>query len=256
MPLVRVNLAPVISSIASSLPTGGDANRVLKGLGAVAMNEWKRLAISNLRSSSRDYVAGIDYREHNDKVVISLAGRVPNMIEQGWSGGDMRTWLLSGPKARTAKDGSRYATVPFRHGTPGTGGRNVGREMPKPIHNAAKKLMPTLSRPTSPTGARGATQYGGRLKPHARMRKATRDILERKEKPWHATSVYMGMIREQKTYGKATQSQYMTFRRISSKVKRGEKHWVHPGITPRHFAKQVQSYVEGMASSIIAGAMR
>ncbi len=249
MPLIRVDLGPLASSLTSSLPKKGDRQVVLRKLGAVAMAMWKSLARNELRTSSRDYVAGLTYDQRRTGVTITLTGTVPNMIENGWKGGDMRQWLLTGPNAKQGKAGP-YNTVPFRHGTPRSGGRNVGSQMPSAIHRVAKVLAGTRSRHG------GGVLYGERLHPGARqMTKQAVRILETKKQPWHATSIYMGMIREEKTFAKATQTTgYMTFRRISAKS-RDPKHWFHPGIKARRFAERVRAHVEETAPRLVQEAV-
>ena len=166
-----------------------DVNKAAKGQRRVIIDP---LANGNLLGlagfTSRDYVGGLQYRADDERAFIVLEGRVPNMVENGWSGGDMRQWLLSGKNVKMGKNGP-YNTVPFNHGTPGTGGRNVGKPMPKSIYEAARQLGPTLSRPGGPSGP-GATQWGDRLHPGRPMKQQAVDILNSKDKPWHSTSIY------------------------------------------------------------------
>jgi hypothetical protein len=254
VPLISVDLGPLAASLAASMPKRGDRQVILRQLGAVAMAMWKSLARNELRTSSRDYVAGLTYDQRRNGVTISLTGTVPNMIENGWKGGDMRQWLLSGPNAKQGAKGP-YNTVPFRHGTPRTGGRNVGEKMPSILHKVAKTLAGTRSRSWRSGGGR-TVLYGERLRPGVRqMTKQVAQLLETKRRPWHATSIYMGMIREEKTFAKATQTTgYMTFRRISA-VSRDPKHWFHPGIKARHFAKRVKAHVESQAAGLVQEAI-
>lgn len=254
MALITVDTTDLRAKLLALLLNKGDVERITRGLAAAARQRWVAKAQKELRSTSRDYIAGIGEIEVKGQIAtIALTGKVPNMVEQGWSGADMRATLL-GPGAKnvkTAADGSRYNTVPFRHGTPGTGGRNVGREMPPEIHKEAKKLVATVSR-IGANGKPGAVMYGGRLVPTAKMGEAARTILATKERAHHWGSIYLGMIKEQKTYEKATQNQFTTFRRISTNVKRGAKHWVHPGITARAFAEKVQQEIKGLANDIVS----
>ncbi len=267
-PLITVNIDKAKAVILATLPASADRERILRGLGAAAMHTWKKLALEQLRSTSRDYIAGIQqhYTRGANKVEIRLEGRMPNMVEQGWPGGDMRQWLLTGRRARQGKNGP-YNIIPFRHGTPGTGGRNVGAVMPVPIHDAAKKLTPTVSRPGKAIGGQGGqtTVYGQRLHPGMPMKQQARAILSRTEKPWHATSIYMGMIRKvqnTRAGGKQT-SGYVTFRTISRAVRMGEDeggfmrmNWFHPGIKARKLAEQTQKHMEKLAHAIIVGGTR
>jgi len=79
-----------------------------------------------------------------------------------------------------------------------------------------------------------AVQYGDRIEEgHAPILRAR-----------HATDLFAGMVRETKTYEKATQAQYATFRTISNNPKSYryddeggsmERNWTHPGFTARGF---------------------
>lgn len=247
------------AAVLAAFPASGDLERFIGGLATVARQRIVGNAQSKLRTSARDYIAGVQEVEVKGLVAsVTLTGVVPNMIEVGWPETDLRLTLL-GPgakNAKTAADGSRYNTVPFRHGTPGTGGRNVGKPMPKSIFEAAKRLAPTLSRPGKIESRGGAVvAYGQRLDPSQPMSSAARRILRTKMKPWHATSIYMGMIRQQKTYAKATQSQYTTFRRISTNVRRAKAHWLHPGISARRFFPQAQAEVWRVVNATLSSAI-
>lgn len=251
--LVHIDLENFKATILASLPHDADRKRILKGVGAAAAHYWKKLAQQELRSTARDYVQGIKHTATDEKATVSLEGQLPNMIEKGWSGGDMREWMLSSPKAKKGKDGP-YLVVPFRHGTPGTGGRNVGNVMPGPIHAAAKRLLPTLSRPGEAVSqASGTTKvHGTRLHPNLPMKEAARQILQRKEKPHHATSIYMGMIRNAQPTKKGLRtSGYHTFRTISTHTRAAGKHWVHPGIKARNLARKVTKHLEKLAGDIV-----
>jgi len=249
MGVVRIDLTKLKEAVLAIAPQPGDTNRLLHGIGAVVQQRWISIAQQSLRTTARDYVAGIQPVEVKNRVAtIALVGTVPNMVEHGVSAFDLRTTLLgTGAKnAKTAKDGSRYNTVPFGHGTPGSSGRNVGRPMPQSIHTIARKLSPTLTRPEG-----GATRWGDRLRLGMPMSSAARAILQTKEKSWHWGSTYLGMVRQQKTYAKATQSSYTTFRRISSKVSSGENHWMHPGIRARELAPRVQREIGPIVKSLL-----
>lgn len=251
MALLRINLSKLRGAMLAMAPTPNDMDRLLRGVGSVVQQRWVSIAQQALHTTARDYVAGIQPVEVKGRVArVVLVGMMPNLVEHGMSAFDLRTTLL-GPgakNAKTAKDGSRYNTVPFGHGTPGSGGHNVGRPMPAPIHAVAKKLAPTVSRPE------GGTQWGGRLHPGMSMSSAARSILTTKEKPWHWGSTYMGMVRQQKTYAKATQNKYSTFRRISSKVSRGKEHWLHPGIRARNLAPRVQREISTIVKAMLGTA--
>lgn len=257
--MIKLDIAPIIRDVLGRLPTKSDQERLVQGVGAAATAYWKREAQRGLKSTARDYITGIQTDYENRKYVIELVGTLPNLIEQGFKGGDMRDWMLKSPKAKQGVNG-KYLVIPFRHGTPGTSGRNVGREMPASIHAAAKHLEPSLSRHKSQSPTHRSVKYGGRLGPNSqKVSKEAHALLTSKQKSWHSTSIYRGMIREQKTYAKATQNQYMTFRTISEGVIRGDKdnqgkatqHWFHPGITARNYAQKTQTHVNKLVAAMI-----
>jgi hypothetical protein len=266
--LLKISVAKVAAELLGRIPTQDDKARMIRGLGAAAMHYWKNSALRKLRSTSRDYVAGLQEDIGGDKATITLVGVLPNLVERGFRGGDMRSYMLEGKRVKKAKAGHRYLVVPFQHGTPGTTGRNVGAAMPPVIHKAAKQLAATVSRPgAAVTGVAGRTVlYGERLHPeHPAAGQKARRILQRKEQPWHATSIYTGMIRQEKKFAKATQTTgYTTFRVLSEKVIRGERdpetgqatqHWFHPGIKAHRFARGTRDHVRNLAKDIVASSL-
>lgn len=234
----------------------GAVQAVLANVADAARNEWIKIAGAELSTSRRDYLNGIQPVEMKPGMAtITLVGKLPNLIEQGMPATDMRDTLL-GPNVPVVppKSGRRgkhkdskggyYRSIPFRHGTPSSGGA-VGQPMGKPysgheavadakklgqrVYAAAKKLAPSKSTPY------GRTMYGGRLP----------EGLAPKLRPHHATDIYAGMIREQKTYERATQSQYMTFRTISTRNTNG---WLRPATPGRMYSEQVREFAARLAT--------
>lgn len=256
--LITIDLAPLKARVLASLPHSADRDRILKGLAQSAMRHWRNLAQKRLRSSSKTYLDGLSIEESGGTSKLTLDGVLPNMVELGWQGGDMRQWMLQSGKAKQGKNGP-YLVIPFRHGTPGTSGRNVGKQMPGAIHAEAKKLSHTLSRPGPPVSSHGGRLkvHGQALHPHKGMQQQARDILESKQKPWHSTSIYTGMIRKgQKTKSGVQTSGYQTFRTISQHTNEEGKHWVHPGIKPRMLHRDVKRFIGRQVHAIIKTAMQ
>ncbi|MCZ6868109.1 MAG: hypothetical protein O7G84_01235 [Gammaproteobacteria bacterium] len=250
--VVKVDIGQISLAVLGMLPTRSDQERMVHGMGAAALAFWKRQAQQNLKSTSREYVQALTSEEGDRKFTITLSGVLPNLIEQGFQGGDMRDWMLSGPKAKQGKNG-KYLIIPFSHGAAGSSGRNTGPAMPVSIHAAAKRLAPSLSRPARGTAAEAhKTRPGERLSAaSAHVDRQAHKLLTTKAKPWHASSVYQGIVRQEKKYKRATQSSYTSFRVISENVNRGEsdkegkatQHWFHPGIRAVHFATKTQKHV-------------
>lgn len=78
------------------------------------------LANQKLHSRRKMYVDGLSIKEGDDGVwLVSLNAKV-RFIDDGKSEWNMLEDLLKSPKAKTAKDGSKYLIVPFDH-SPGQG---------------------------------------------------------------------------------------------------------------------------------------
>ena len=249
----------------------GEINQALEDIGAAARSEWVRLASKDRSSFRYDYINGIQEVQspRPGRVVISLVGEIPHMLEDGAPMMDMRDILL-GPHVPESPLGERgkhrslnddfYRAIPFRHMTPGSGdaprGNTHGQEMGTPYSGAmaevdaaklgqevyaqAKKLAATRSAP----GA-GAV-YGGRLAPGTG---GAYPLANKTTGTKHKTDIYAGMIREEKTYEKATQSQYMTFRTISTGVR--DDSWIRRAIPARHYAQDVAEYAQKLAPRVI-----
>lgn len=228
-------------------------------LAEMALHKWTKIAQKDLQSTSADYINGLQPVEHGNMwAAVHLVGWLPNAIENGLPPFDMKPGLLSGPNAKWSKfttasgrsggmTSSVYNTVPFRHGTPGTSGKNVGAPMPtthltpkgKPasvVYDAAKKLAASKELPS------GKTAWGGKTGDFGGMGKRTM-LPVAGGRPGAYTwkhSPYEGIYKIAKTYAKATQHQYISFRRVSSNSD-PNAFW-HPGIKARHFAWEVEAY--------------
>lgn len=272
--MLTVNLAQLIPAellaypevVAATVPDIAEAIRT----------EIARLAHERLHSTSQDYVAGLMPVRYNmpggrlppgESVVatIALVGWLPNAVEHGWEGGDMKPALLRGRNSRPTASGGRMNVVAFRHGTPGTTGRNMppmgsahafgvrmtpggvqttgtmprgaAEQLGKRIHKAAKKLAATTGGPGQPT------QWGGRLP----------EGMAPKLEAHHKTDIYAGMVRQEKTYRKATQSQYTTFRAVSDRS--DPRSWIHPGIEGHHLFDAGAAYAGKAAQFLLQQAL-
>lgn len=296
--MIRIDVSRIIPQRWHELADHPEvAAQVVQELTNAAAQKWRRLAQTELGATKAIYQDGVQQPvwDFGDPLRpsgrIELVGMLPNMLEHGWGGGDMRQWLC-GPNAKNRKpvrdkDGQiigYYNVIPFRHGTPssqGQAGPPMGSQfMPTPpsppglsrrampqvafsvaqddpramalhteatktlgkrIYKEAKKLEPTFT--TYDSEGRASTAWGGRLQAG----------LAPKLQEHHRTDIFAGMVRQQTTYEGATQSQYTTFRTISTRVTNG---WIHPGLTPRHFMQKVQDHIRKIAPAAIRLALR
>lgn len=256
MTVVIENLEELIPEEILDVLSPEATQMILSDIADAARAEWIRIAGAELFTTRRDYLAGIQPVEIKPGVaVISLVGQLPNLIEEGMDAFDLHDTLL-GPNVPISEPGRYgkhlkvtpegglgfYRAIPFRHGTPGSRGavgqvmgrqyqgheavkdaKKLGRE----VYKAAKELAATTSEPY------GRTKYGGRLPAG----------MAPKLRAHHKTDIFAGMIREEKTYVRATQSQYTTFRTIST----GSPGWLRPATAGKFYAQKVGEYVQRLA---------
>jgi hypothetical protein len=253
--------------------TEADMVAVLENVANAARAKWIKLAGEKLFTTRRDYLRGIQQVEvlPGVQVGVALLGVLPNIVENGMEETDLRDTLLGpnvpvappgqkgkrqskykkGPMKGKPKPGAFHRAIPFRHATPGTSGavgmpmgaayagHDAGgdsKKLGRKVYRAAKKLESTKGKPG------GEVAYGGRLP------EGMAPLL----RPWHATDIYSGMIREEKTYEQATQYQYFTFRTISTEVRRGPQHWIRPATEGVRLAEEVSSFVGSIAEQSFA----
>lgn len=190
----------------------------------------------------------------------------------------------SGQKGKMQdKTGGYYRAIPFRHQTPGRSGKPSSMRLAKPmghayakslgaeaakdigkaIYAAARKLSPTVSEPhrlagqqTAKTGNAGArtSKALAPMKPQtfaARLGAGVGGV--GKLRPHHKTDIYAGMVRLQKTYQKATQGSYMTFRMISTRNPVG---WQHPATPGAQLMKTLAEELPVMAEAVVNNFLR
>jgi hypothetical protein len=174
--------------------------------------------------------------------VIALK-KIAEQLENGCGPFDMKPALLNGPKARISKSGNRYNIIPFRHGVSTKHAPDSNfKTMPQDIYKQARALKATVRQGN-------AMKYGGKL-----------TGTEGKYAPGHNPSSgyqhkagrYEGMIRIEKTYAKATQNKYMTFRIVSDKSDPGS--WIHPGYQPHNIAKAVSDFCRPAVEAMVRSA--
>lgn len=193
--------------------------------------EWETQAKEKLKATRKDYIAGLNQRnsvEFPDPFtgVLTLRGKWPNMLEEGFPPFDMKPGFARSAKAKKTKDGGWYLNIPFRHLTPGAEGINGGQPMPHDIYAQARQLRMNIDRLTGTE-----TKYAPRIS-------------------WtgyqHQNGIYEGMVR--KPLG-ATKSSYLTFRRVSNKS--DPMAWWHSGFQGIH----VESHVAQFATDTLQKAI-
>lgn len=245
----------------------------IRKMAQVARGRLVVLAQQRLFTSSADYVRGIQPMRlertagGGERIVIDVLGALPWMVEHGMPAWDLRATILKPGTRRlkVSRAGYFYASIPFEHADPGASGRNAApagsqyteanlrqdsrafrgdldqqaaRTMGRAVMREARELAATRS-----AVGGGRVQYGGRLAPGTGGAQVLRDR--------HVTDLFAGMIRQEKTYERATQNTFTTFRTISNnpdsmREDQGGKNWTHPGITARRLIPEAKDYMERM----------
>lgn len=218
----QVNNPDLIGKIADPLENAL-RNSVQTSL-SIIRDRWQREAQNKLKTTRTDYLLGLDFNSivyplDSDGFIgsVELNGKLPNMVETGFSPFDMKVGFGKSSKVKKTKSGGWYLTIPFRHSTPNSNG-SFGSPMPKSVYNVAKKLFPNGRMSTKGNLGRSWTGYQ------------------------HKSNIYDGLQRIVKSYKKATQSQYYTFRRVSNNS--DPTSWHHPGFSGVNIARSIMPFAQ------------
>lgn len=260
------NLENIIPAEVLDMLPAAVLHELLADLADAARSEWIRLAQSRLQTSRGDYIRGIQPVQMGiGQATIALVGVVPHVVEDDMKAMDMREVLLGShvpvgsPGKKQAEDGGFYRSIPYRHGTPGSGGAAgvpMGRAYTQIMAEAdAKKLGKKVYRAAKKLGAHTTDPYSGTRTAGDRLQAG----LAPKLRPDHATDIYAGMIREQKTYEKATQNQYVTFRTVAVGPlgePRGTAKWVRGATSGQHLAAEVNQFIGTIVNQTLDSYLR
>ena len=191
---------------------------------ALVNSKWQSEAQKKLKSTLPNYLLGLGtnsivYPYNSDFLsgAFVLRGRLPNMIETGYSAFDMKTGFSKSKRKKASKNGGWYLTIPFRHGTPKS--FMWGNPMSKELYSSAKKLKNNKSLKIS--GGQKTSWTGYR----------------------HKNNINDGLKRiiNQNINGK-NQSHYITMRRVSNKS--DPSSWKHPGYNGTKISDLLPLYAE------------
>lgn len=196
---------------------------------AIIRDRWQTSVQNKLNSTRPLYLMGLNfdsiqypYENNAFSGAVVLRGQLPNMLEEGFPDFDMKIGFSKSKKIKKKDNGGWYLTVPIRHSTPGS--FMYGQAMGKDVYGVAKKLNAYKS---GQGNARLNWPGAGDVSWKGYQRK---------------TNNYNGMVRIVKSYQKATQSQYMTFRRVSDTS--DPMSWWHPGFSGVKIAESLMPFAE------------
>lgn len=231
------NLAPRVEE---------EINQAVKNLAHAAYTAMtaKIQQMSMNEKNRKDYLRALQFSDlGDDAYLIHLDGEWANKLEQGFGPYSIRDVLLKSTKnvavgsragqpwVRTAKDGHKWAVVPFEHkphaGKTGDLASDIKNLMAKGKNGAVQPLSQTFK------DAEGKPMSG---------KVAT---VSKADAP---NANLAGLTKYQYVHpsGKVS-SVYMTFRAVSEKG----KDWIHPGHKGYQLFKEAQEFVEKEMDNII-----
>ena len=188
-------------------------------------------AQQRLKTTRLQYLENFHYQKAGDNLYVIYLDDEANYLEDGFAGFSMIPGLVNGPKSKPTKDGmGRYNTVPIRHSVGSQQKTNMAQmELQQNLIDTIKrnKLGKTFKHPS------GQPMQGvvARVKGN--------DLAQNLQ----------GLVKVQKTYEKATQSYYMTFRRVSTKT--DPTKWRHPGWKAAHIFDDLENFTDRKIEEIL-----
>lgn len=205
-------------------------------IGAVAHSAYSeaiRLAQEKLHSTQLNYINNLSIRKIDDNIwTITLFGKTANDIENGYPGFSIRDNLLKNA-TKTSKDGSKYVDVPLTYEP---FAKSSASPKTTDLRSAALALIKQNGIDKIIRDQAGAPIQGV----VARIATTGSQFPE---------SYLSGLTKIQKTYNGATQSTYLTFRRVSEKTPANK--WLHPGFKGVKIFDEIEQYIETEIDRII-----
>jgi hypothetical protein len=223
---------------------------------------WRAAADRNLKSTREQYKSGLLIADAGRFAkTITLVGVLNNMLENGVSAFDMKLGFMKSSKIKFNKQGGWYLTVPFRIGAPGSLGESsvFSGVMPPEIQALMANKAPTLTTANkiwngeSLKNSEIPSQYQA---PSVRPSVTSETLNKTFDAYVHKSSIYAGMVRNQKTYQGATQNTYGTFRRVGANS--DPNSWINSGIKQYNLSQEaientdVQLIVDNTVDKILS----
>lgn len=208
---------------------------------------------AKLHSTREKYLNALSYKQVDADTWVVELGKDAMFIEEGLKPNtDMLEGLLKSPKAKTAKDGSRYIVVPFQHNKGQTQQTAAGKTLTDTIKSEMKKRkIPYGKLENGPDGKpktgllhsfdimkapiKTAPGAGSGHGPIGAVKQGPTGIPH-----LQGVRVYQTKVKDAK--GKeSVKKSIMTFRIASSRMK-GQGRWVHPGLEAKKFLDEAANW--------------
>lgn len=205
-------------------------------------------ASSMLKSRRKDYVAAVGLKKihssKNEEIWAVTLGRSADWIENGKEAKNMLQDFLKSPKAKVAKDGSRYLTIPFEHSKNPSEMSAAELRIANYVKSQLKqhRLDRTIKQNGKPVIGRAATiDLTG---PRAPVSKEGKPLLQ-------GLTIYQHEVKG-KSGKTRIKRDVMTFR-IASDKQVGKGLWDHPGLKGAKIFDQVEKEIDTIWSELVRG---
>ena len=197
-------------------------------------------ATEKLHSTRHIYIANLGMISPNDNVYVVYLRKGAEWIEDGMPPHEMIDDLTSGPKARVAKDGSRYNIIPFKHNKP-----------PQHTSRAQMKIQEIVKEELTKRGLNKVIKASSGQPIFGKVA-SLKDELTGEGMPTNkfGRPILAGLTIYQKPIKTSTgkimvQRDIMTFRVASTKQK-GTGMWHHPGLKAANIFEEVEKEIDKM----------
>lgn len=201
-------------------------------------------AQTDLQSSRQDYLSGLKFHTLGpNEFLIVLEGQLPNSLEAGYPGFDIREGMLKSKKivevgsraglpwVQKARDGHKYAHVPFEH---------------RPFSKAAKSSdLNEAIRKLNAINMEGIEQKFTKI-----FKDPSGNPLEGKVASVREVKGFPnldGITKYQKKYKDAVQSVYLTYRTVSE----NGHPWMHKGYEGAHFFDRAEKWLDEKIDEVL-----
>lgn len=238
---VEINADQILNEVGANLQAmAKDIHDGVKALSANTHAHILEQSAQRLHSRQQMFNSGLQYQQLDDHTWVITVPASIRWIEDGMKAGSMLPALLRSPKAKTAKDGSRYIVVPFKHSDSNRHrGPSTASAFAKQLANQVRSEMRRRGIPYQRPVERGPDG-----KPKLGLLHAF-DIMNSPKRPhWTSPALQGVRVYQHMTKGKRGEDvvsrDVMTFRVASSKHA-GQK-WEHPGLQPMNFLEEAQRW--------------
>jgi hypothetical protein len=248
-----------------------------KNLAIQAHAHVKEQAAARLKTRRELFLEQLDFAEEGTSVYSVIVREKGRWIEDGMEPHSMLDDLLASPKAKTAKDGSKYLVVPFKHNKGPTQQGPTQSQLLGALKSELKKQkIPYGAIERNPDGSPKTGLLHKMDLNNPQRKRAAPGTEGPHDRPFNANSpaaghegpegrpflygirIYQkakvnpdGSPRMNKQGQQAASREIYTFRVASSKQKGTDK-WFHPGLAPVHLLDEAYEWAKMQWDNAIA----